>query len=101
MSVFAIRGALTSTDTGTSLRRSVREAIEAGARYIVINLKEVWDIDSSGVAELASVHITTNSRGGQVVLCCLSKKVKHLFKITHLDEVFVAFETEDDATRST
>jgi len=79
------------------LRRAVRTAVDDGARHVVVNLEEVADIDSSGVAELASAHITTNNRGGTLRLCCLSKKLKHIFAITRLEDVFAIDASEADA----
>ena len=68
MAVFTVHGALTSASGDGELRRAVRAAVDEGARHLVINLEEVVDIDSSGVAELASAHITTNNRGGTLRL---------------------------------
>jgi anti-anti-sigma factor len=95
--VFTVHGALTMAGGDGDLRRAVRAAVEEGARHVVINLEEVADIDSSGVAELASAHITTNNRGGTLRLCCLSKKLKQIFAITRLEDVFAIDMSEADA----
>jgi anti-sigma B factor antagonist len=98
--VFTVHGALTMAVGDGELRRAVRGAVDAGAHHVVINLEEVNDIDSSGVAELASAHITTNNRGGTLRLCCLSAKLKHIFAITRLEDVFVIDASEADALRT-
>ena len=95
--VFAVHGALTAAGGDGELRRAVRTAVDGGARHVVINLQEVGDIDSSGVAELASAHITTTNRGGTLRLCCLSKKLQHIFAITRLEDVFAIDAGEADA----
>ena len=95
--VFTVHSALTTAGGDGELRRAVRSAVDEGARHVVINLEEVADIDSSGVAELASAHITTNTRGGTLRLCCLSKKLKHIFAITRLEDVFAIDASEADA----
>lgn len=100
VAVFAVRGALTMASDDGELRRAIRSAVDEGARHVVINLEEVADIDSSGVAELASAHITTNNRGGTLRLCCLSKKLKHIFAITRLEDVFEMDVSEADAVAS-
>ena len=102
VSVFTARGALTSAGGSEGeLRRAIRAAVDQGSRHIVLNLQEVGDIDSSGVAELASAHITTANRGGMLVLCCLSKKLKHIFGITHLEDVFAIYASEGEAVAAT
>jgi anti-anti-sigma factor len=95
--VFTVHGALTMAGGESDLRRAVRSAVDEGARHVVINLEEVADIDSSGVAELASAHISTNNRGGTLRLCCLSKKLKHIFALTRLEDVFAIDVSEADA----
>ena len=88
VTIFTVHGALTTATGDGELRRAVRATVDEGARHLVINLADVLDIDSSGVAELASAHITTNNRGGTLRLCCLSKKLKQIFAITRLEDVF-------------
>jgi anti-anti-sigma factor len=97
VTVFTAHGALTTSGGDGELRRAVRTAVDEGARHLVINLQDVVDIDSSGVAELASAHITTNNRGGTLRLCCLSKKLKQIFAITRLEDVFAIDASEADA----
>jgi anti-anti-sigma factor len=95
--VFTVHGALTAATGDGELRRAVRTAVDEGARRLVINLEDVLDIDSSGVAERASAHITTNNRGGTLRLCCLSKKLKQIFAVTRLEDVFAIDASEADA----
>jgi anti-sigma B factor antagonist len=97
MTVIAVHGPLASGGTDGDLRRAIRTALDGGAQHIVLNLQDVNDIDSSGVAELASAHITTNNRGGTLNLCCLSRKLAHIFAITRLQDVFAIFVSEADA----
>jgi stage II sporulation protein AA (anti-sigma F factor antagonist) len=102
VTVFTAKGTLTSGGDGEGeLRRAIRTAVDQGVRHVVINLKDVVDIDSSGVAELASAHITTTNRGGTLLLCSLSKKLKHIFGITRLEEVFEIYDSEADAVAAT
>jgi anti-anti-sigma factor len=101
VTVFAARGTLTSGGGEGELRRAIRAAVDQGAHHVVINLQEVVDIDSSGVAELASAHITTTNRGSTLLLCCLSKKLKHIFGITRLEDVFAIYDSEADALAAT
>jgi anti-sigma B factor antagonist len=96
--VLEIHGALSAGHGEASLRRAIRIAVDEGARIVIVNLRDVSDIDSSGVAELASGHIAVTNRGGRLILCCLSKKLEHIFAITRLAEVFEIYPSEADAT---
>ena len=92
--------ALTASEGATGLRQTVRQAIDGGANAIVLNLQAVADIDSSGVADLASGHLALVNRGGSLKLCHLSTKLKHIFAITRLNHVFEIYETEAEAIAS-
>ena len=95
--VMAVHGALISNEADPSLRPAVRAAVEGGARHIILNLQDVPDIDSFGVAVLASTHMSAVNRGSRVMLSNLSRKLQHLFAITRLNTVFEIYETEEDA----
>jgi len=92
-----LHGALTSNDGDPELRPAVRAAVEGGAHQIVLNLQDVSDIDSFGVAVLASSHMSAANRGGRLIISNLSRKLQHLFAITRLNTVFEIYPTEADA----
>ncbi len=95
--VVALHGALTSNDSDPGLRAAVRAAVDEGARTIILNLQDVSDVDSCGVAALASAHLSAANRGGRLAITDLPWKLRHLFAITRLDTVFDIFETEAEA----
>jgi anti-sigma B factor antagonist len=92
-----LHGALTSNESDPGVRIAVRSAVESGVRVVILNLQNVSDIDSYGVAVLASTHMSAVSRGGRLLFSNLSRKLKHLFAITRLDTVFELYETEQEA----
>ena len=78
----------------------MRQAIEHGGHSIVVNLRGVTDIDSFGVAILASGHMSAVSRSGRLTISDLSRKLKHIFAITRLDNVFEIYESENEPIAS-
>lgn len=94
--VLELHGALKSNED-PGLRPAVRLAIENGARVIIVNLQDVSDIDSFGVAVLASSHMSAVNRGSRLMISNLTRKLKHIFAITRLDTVFEIYDTEADA----
>jgi anti-sigma B factor antagonist len=94
--VFELHGSLTSNED-PGLRPAVRLALENGVRVIVVNLQDVADIDSFGVAVLASSHMSAANRGARLMMSNLTRKLRHIFAITRLDTVFEIYETEADA----
>jgi anti-sigma B factor antagonist len=70
------------------LREIVRELVEKGSNKILLNLRDVGYIDSSGVGELVRTYTTVRTQGGQLKLVSLSKRVHDLLQITRLYTVF-------------
>lgn len=97
IAVLDVRGAL---DGGDGVKAAVRLALDQGSRTIVVNMQDVTGIDSSGVSELASSHLTAANNGGCLKLCSLSRKLQEIFAVTRLNTVFNAYETEADAVAS-
>jgi anti-anti-sigma factor len=79
------------------LRRAVAAALNAGARAFVVNAGAVAEVDSYGVAELASSHTACARRGGRLVFCELTVKLREVLLVTRLDRVFESYPTEAEA----
>ncbi len=67
---------------------------------VLVNLKEVNYVDSSGLATLVEIFKNLRTYGGKLKLSNLSAKVNGLFEITKLDKLFDISEEEDDALSS-
>ena len=93
-------GPLASGQEDAALRQAVRLAFESGARTVILNMADVPGIDSSGVAALASGHMTAANRGGHLKLCNLTQKLKDVFVVMRLHTIFDSYETEADAIAS-
>jgi len=83
-----IAGRITMGDENLKLREMVRGLLEDGTKKVVLNLREVHYIDSSGLGELIKAHTTLRGAGGQLRLSNLNARVKDLFRTTRLDTVF-------------
>lgn len=82
------------------LRDAVTEALEAGAKNILINLSGVSTMDSSGIGELVSAYTTVTNRGGRLKLTNLPPKVSDILQITQLITVFEVYDNEKEAIGS-
>ena len=74
--ILELDGPLTAGQTDAALRKAVRLAFESGARTVILNMQHVPSIDSSGVAALASGHMTAANRGGHLKLCELTAEAE-------------------------
>jgi len=93
--VFRVSGAHTLRDAG-ALRASVDQALQRGARHIVIDLEGVSELGAAGVGELLSIRASVRRATGQLTLSALPGRIRYLLAVAGLDTVFAAV---DRATR--
>jgi len=98
--ILDMSGRLSLGDALVDLRDSIREALAGDRKNILLNLAEVGYIDSSGLGQLIGSYATVTSRGGQMKLLNLQKRVKDLMQITKLLTVFETYNDEAAALGS-
>ena len=94
VTVLEPKGKITIGSGDIALRDSVIEALDSGSRKILINLKDVSTIDSSGIGELVAAYT------GKLKLVGLPPKVSDILQITQLVTVFEVMESEEEAVDS-
>jgi anti-sigma B factor antagonist len=82
------------------MRDAVRDLITKGNKKILLNLKTVSYVDSSGLGELISGCASVANAGGTLKLLGLTKSVYDLLQITECYTVFDVHEEEAHAVLS-
>jgi anti-sigma B factor antagonist len=82
------------------LKAELNRLFDSGMKDLVIDLKEVRFIDSSGLGVLVSGFKNASTRQGSLKLSGLQSQVKSMFELTRLHRVFDIFQTVDDALES-
>jgi len=82
VSVVDVAGRITVGGGSNALREIVRELTSAGKKKILVNLREVSYIDSSGIGELVSAFKEITQGGGQLKLLGLSGQAAYQLLIT-------------------
>jgi anti-sigma B factor antagonist len=100
VTILDLRGKLTLGSGEQALRSTLQDALAAGATKVVINLKDVTTIDSTGVGELVGTYTTVTNRGARLKLATLPPKLQDILTITQLITVFDVYDTEDEAIAS-
>lgn len=90
-------GKITLGDGDQELGEAVRQALEKGARKIVLNLEKVTYMDSSGVGELVGCYTSIKNRGGELRICGMNARIFNLITMTSLHSVFDVKDTEAEA----
>jgi anti-sigma B factor antagonist len=98
--VLDVAGRLTAGAGANQLKDAVRELAEGGERRVLLNLRDVEFMDSTGLGSLAAVAEMMRTHGGQLRIVNAHGPVKHVFQITRLNKVFPDFPSEDAALAS-
>jgi anti-sigma B factor antagonist len=100
VTVIDVAGRITLGEGSSALRDTLRDLVKKNHKNILLNLREVTYIDSSGIGELVSAYTTITNQGGHLKLLGLTHRVKDLLQITKLYTVFDVHEDEAHAVRS-
>jgi anti-sigma B factor antagonist len=79
------------------VRRAVVDAISAESAQIAINLRDLYFVDSSGLATLVQGLKRAQEHHGNLCLYSVQPPVRMIFELTRLDKVFEIFVSEEDA----
>ncbi|HYL73318.1 MAG TPA: STAS domain-containing protein [Bryobacteraceae bacterium] len=82
------------------LRERLQSLLASGKRNVILNFKEVTDIDTTGIGTLASCAAKFQEAGGRIAFLNLSHAHAQLPEILKLDTLFVAYQDEQDAVNS-
>ncbi|MSN26652.1 MAG: anti-sigma factor antagonist [Geobacter sp.] len=82
------------------LKQELNRLFEVGSKNVIVDLKEVRFIDSSGLGVLVSGFKNASTRQGTLKLSGLQTQVKSMFELTRLHRVFDIYATIDDALES-
>jgi anti-sigma B factor antagonist len=100
VTILDINGRIVLGDEIAIFKQSISTLIESGRKRVLLNLRDVPYIDSSGIGELVSAFTKIRNSGGELKLLNLAPKVKTLLEITRLYTVFDVREDEAAAVLS-
>lgn len=82
------------------LREKVTQEMAQGQNQVILNLKEVDYIDSTGLGTMVICYTTLQKAGGNLKLVHLNRRNIELLLLTKLSTVFQIFGDEQDAVNS-
>ena len=80
-----------------ALHESIRCLAREGKIQVLLDLARVKHIDSCGLGELVSSHVTLDEKGGALKLMHMTESVHELMTITKLLTVFDVYDDEPTA----
>jgi anti-sigma B factor antagonist len=100
VSIVDLVGPVSLGESASQMREALQELAEGGARNILVNLRDVGYMDSSGLGELVRAYTSLSKAGGQIKLLHPQSIVKQVLKVTKLCTVFATYEDESSALES-
>ncbi len=97
--VIAVEGDIAVPETD-QFKEFMLERIDGGAREILLDLKKVTYLDSSGISVLLTLLQAARRRGGDIRLTGVNGRISELFKQVGLQHVFRRFDSRDEAIAS-
>jgi anti-sigma B factor antagonist len=100
VAVVWLNGRIVLGEETVALREKVKGLLGEGKKKLVLNLKNVTFIDSSGIGALVAAHTSAKSMGATLRLCSLGSRTNELLQMTRLVTVFEISNSEEDAVSS-
>jgi len=100
VAILSLSGKMMGGPETTQLHDKVRGLINDKIIKVVIDLKGVKWINSSGLGILMATHTTLKNAGGELKLANVTEKVESLLMITQLMRIFDTYESIDRALAS-
>jgi anti-sigma B factor antagonist len=79
------------------LKQKVLDAVEGGARKVLVDFTSTGYIDSSGLGALVSLAKKLREAGGELRLAGLNEDLRTLFELTKLDTLFAIAQSPEEA----
>jgi anti-sigma B factor antagonist len=100
VTVVDLAGKIALGESNRALHDELRELAQGSEKNILVNLRNVTLIDSSGLGELVAGYASIEKSGGTMKLTNLPDRATELMTITKLYTVFDVFDNEADAVSS-
>lgn len=80
----------------TQFRQQISELISQGVNVVLIDLKKVTFMDSSGLGALVLILKMVRNANGRLFLMSLNDQVKMLFDLTNMGHLFEVIEDKSE-----
>lgn len=97
ITVIDLQGKITIGKGDIALRDAFDQAVDTGARKVLINFDKVKSMDSSGMAELGAAYRKMTDLDGNISLMNLPTNVGEILRMTQIITVFDVYDSEDEA----
>lgn len=94
VTVLALSGTITLDDGDLVFGRHIRDLVTANRLQIVVDMRDVTYIDSSGLAVMAARMAAVRRAGGDIRLLHLNERSRRLLNVLKLANTFETYDDE-------
>jgi len=98
--VLDLKGRATIGREADRLNEVLRRELSSGTRKLLVNLNELTQVDSSGLATLVRSFVSMGCSGGMMRLVVPPGRVHEVFEVTQLSRAITCYSDEASALAS-
>ncbi len=83
--------------TVDSFKDAVEKKINSKVKNIILNLKQIKFIDSSGLGAILGLYKRVTARGGKIVMANATPQLKRIFELSGILKIMKISKNEEDA----
>ncbi len=100
VTIVDLNGRIVLGEESGTFRDAVRQLLDDGKKKILLNFADINSVDSSGLGQLVSSHVTATNQGASLKLLNVQKMMHDVLQITRLYTIFQTFADEKAAVES-
>ena len=95
--ILDLEGRIVLGPTTDALTNAMQDSIAKGARRLLLNMKNVTQVDTSGISTIVRAFVSMQRAGGKFGLFTMSDRVRQILDMIRLLNVIPTFSSEDQA----
>jgi len=95
--ILDLEGRIVLGSSAEALSSTMQDAIAKGARKLLLDLKGVTQVDTTGISTIVRGFVSLQRSGGKFALCHLSDRVRLILDMIRLLNVIPNFPDETEA----
>jgi anti-sigma B factor antagonist len=100
VTILDLRGRATIGVDSDRLGWRLKELVAKGERKLLLNLRDLTQVDSSGLNVIVTTHLSLRGQGGDLKFLCPRGRVLEVFSVLRLPEIIPSFDDETQALAS-
>jgi anti-anti-sigma factor len=100
VTILDLRGKSTISGESELLSGHLQKLVAKGASKLLLNIRNLSQVDSSGISVIMQTYTYLKRRGGDLKLLCPGGRVLQVLNVLHLLEIIPSFDDEPQALAS-